>query len=97
MVGFFSALFFLLPESFSEGTLYYFLLVPCTLSTVLFALTVQDPHALPTFSIFYALVIYGIFFAFVLTFVGRKKILPLVYIGMYITLVFACDLVGHLL
>lgn len=101
IVGFFSALFSLLPESFSESTLYYLLLVPYALSTVPFASTVQDPHALPTFSIFwygfYALVIYGLFFALVLTFVGRRKILPLVYIGTYITLVFVCDLFGHLL
>lgn len=88
MVGFFSALFFLLPESFSEVTLYYLALVPYVLVYVVFETSIQDPHALPLhLGIgYYALVIYSFFFAMVAAICRKRKIIPLVYVGLYVVL-----------
>lgn len=102
MAAFFSVLVFLpFPNLFFENTLYYFVIVPYVLTTLPFESAMQDLHALPAFSLLlmglYALVIFTFFFALVTTFVGKKKIIPVTYAGLYVVLALVFDkLFGHL-
>ncbi len=102
MAAFFAALVLLpFPNLFFENTLYYLVIVPYVLTTLPFELAMQDPHALPAFNLLfmglYALVIYTFFFALVTTFVGKKKVIPVTYVGLYVVLALVFDkLFGHL-
>jgi hypothetical protein len=105
MVAFFIALFTLpFPKLFAENTLYYFVIVPYGLTVLQFESTIKDYHALPSYdftffivSAFSALTIYSFFFAIVTTFVSKKKVIPLAYVGLYVVLSIAIDkLFGHL-
>lgn len=102
MATFFAAVVFLpLPNLFFESTLYYFVIVPYVLITLPLESAMQDPHALPVFNLIfmglYALVIYMFFFALVAAFIGKKKIIPLAYMGLYVVLAFVFDkFFGHL-
>ena len=96
MAGFFAALVALpLPDVFLAYVLRSFFIVPYVLAKLPFASVVQDPHALPSLSpffVWYPLVIYTFFFALALAFVGKKKAIPLSYIGLYIFCAFVFDM-----